>query len=272
MNKKLLLLLCLMMASRTLLAFERIVSINLCTDQILYLLEEPKHIASVSFLAHDKNYSYQSNELSQFPANNAQIEEIIQYHPDLILAGSYSSASTIHFLRLLGYRVEEVDIPQDINHIEEGIRYVGALLNKTEKANAVIKKMQEQKNNALQKASQFTTKPLAVVLAPGGFTHGKNTINGEVLSLAGYRNFAAEVGMLGHGNISLEQLISLQPDYIIIEDATPNQNSLAQRLLQHNAITQGLKKAKPIFIHPNLWTCGGPSIIIALEKLVESHP
>ena len=63
-----------------------------------------------------------------------------------------------------------------------------------------------------------------------------------------------------------------QPDYIIIEDASPNHNSLSQRLLQHPVLQQGLHQAKHIFVHPNLWTCGGPSIIDALEILVEAHP
>lgn len=252
-------------------AFERIVSINLCTDQLLYLLEEPQHIASVSYLAQDPDYSYLASEMKRFPANNAQIEEIIEYQPDLILAGNYSDAHTVHFLRELGYRIEAIDIPKDIDHLEQGIRQLAILLDKTSKADTIIADMRQRRQKAQEKVAH-QEKLLAVILAPDGYTHGKNSMNGDLLELAGYRNLAAEAGIQGSGNITLEKLLQAQPDVLIIEDAAANHNSLSQRLLQHPALTRGLQKMRQVFIHPNLWTCGGPSMINALEILVESHP
>ncbi len=252
-------------------AFERIVSINLCTDQLLYLLEAPEHIASVSYLSQDPDYSYLASEMKAFPANNAQIEEIIQYNPDLILAGNYSDAHTLFFLRELGYRVESIAIPQDINHLEQGIQRLGVLLDKPAKADSIISDMRQRKQIAQEKVLH-KNRPLAVILAPDGYTHGKHSMNGDLLELAGYRNLAAETGVEGSGNITLEDLIQAQPDILIIEDAAANHNSLSQRLLQHPALTRGLKQMQQVFVHPNLWTCGGPSMIKALEILVESHP
>jgi iron complex transport system substrate-binding protein len=252
-------------------SFERIVSINLCTDQLLYLLEEPENIASISFLSVDANYSYLHKELKNFPTNNAQIEEIIAYEPDLILAGNYTEKAVLQFLRQLGYHVEEIAIPENMSHIESGIEQLGALLDKQEKANAIIADMRLRRLAAQQKVAN-KPKPLAVILAPDGFTHGKGSMNGDLLELAGYRNLAAESGITGSGNISIEQLIQAQPSFLIIEDATPNRNSLSQRTLEHNALKRGLKNMQHIYVHPNLWTCGGPSMINALEILVKSHP
>lgn len=253
------------------LAFERIVSINLCTDQLLFLLEEPQFIASVSYLGTDSDYSYLHKQLEQFPTNNAQIEEIISYKPDLILAGNYNDKHTLHFLRQLGYRVEEIAIPQDMAHIEQGISQLGKLLGREDKADAIIADMRQRRSMAQQQVAG-KDRPLAVILAPDGYTHGKGSMNGDLLELAGYRNLSAESGINGSGNITLEQLVQAQPRFLIVEDSTPNRNSLSQRMLQHNALKKGLKNMQHIYVHPNLWTCGGPSIIEALEILVEAHP
>lgn len=250
---------------------ERIVSINLCTDQLLYLLADREQILSVSYLSADRNYSYLADEMKTFPLNHADVEEIIPLKPDLVLAGTYTNTHTVHFLRSLGFRVEQVAIPWDMAHIEEGIQAVGELLNRQERAQAIINNMRQRRKMAEARVAG-KNRPLAVILAPNGFTHGKGSMKGELLGMAGYRNLAAEAGIVRNGNISLETLVQAQPDYLIIEDAANNQNSLAQRLLQHPALKEGLPNARRIAVHPNLWTCGGPSMIDALEILVDAHP
>lgn len=252
-------------------AFERIVSMNLCTDQLLYLLEDAGHIRSVSFLGVDPDYSWLSKELAAFPVNNGQAEELIKYQPDLILAGSYSDKHAVQLLRELGYRVELINIPQDVSRMEDSIAHLGNLLGRKSEAEAIIANMRQRRSAAMARVAG-KPRPLAVILAPDGYTHGRHSMNGDLLEMAGYRNLAAETGIEGSSNITLEHLLQAQPDFLIIEDASPNRNSLSQRLLQHNALQSGLPKTRQIHVHPNLWTCGGPSMIDALEILVEAHP
>jgi len=253
------------------MAFNRIVSINLCTDQLLYLLEEKKNIASVSFLSVDPDYSYLAEEMADLNINNANVEEILPLNPDLILAGNYTDIHTVHFLRNLKLQVEQVDIPFDMQHIEQAIIQVGELLDKKDNAQKILDNMRKRRAIAQNKVLN-KEKPLAIILAPNGFTHGKGSMKGDLLELAGYRNLAAEAGIKGSGNINLETLVDAQPDYLIIEDSASNNNSMAQRFLKHPALSEGLPSMKRIYVHPNLWTCGGPSMIDALEILVDAHP
>ena len=252
-------------------SYERIVSINLCTDQLLYLLEDKENIQSVSFLSADPDYSPYHQELSKLHLNHAQVEEIIPLEPDLILAGNYTDIHTVNFLRNLGYQVEQVDIPWNMEHIEETILHVGKILNREEKARLILENMNKRKQSVRNRLKE-QDKPLALILAPNGFTHGKGSMKGDLLELAQFENLASSSGIQGSANIHLETVIRAQPEYIIIEDSASEKNSLAQRFLQHPALQKALPNTKRIHVHPNLWTCGSASMIDALEILAAAHP
>ena len=53
----------------------RVVSINLCSDQLLLLLARPEQIASVSRLALEPNSSYMAGEATRFTVNDAKLEQ-----------------------------------------------------------------------------------------------------------------------------------------------------------------------------------------------------
>ncbi|WP_354002086.1 hypothetical protein [Pseudotabrizicola sediminis] len=55
---------------------QRVVSINLCTDQLAMLLAEPGQLISVSFLAQDPRSSVMVDEALACPANRALAEEV----------------------------------------------------------------------------------------------------------------------------------------------------------------------------------------------------
>lgn len=252
-------------------AYQRIASINLCTDQLLFQLEEPQHIASLSYLAAEPAYSAIHDRISGIPLNHAFVEEIIPLKPDLILAGSYTNIHTIFFLKNLGLNVQQLDIPFDLQGIEKSIMATGQLLGREQRADSIIQNMRERQQQVQQKV-HGKRRPLAITIAPLGFTHGKHSMKGDLLEMAGFENLAAKIGITGSGFIDLETLIRYQPEYIIIEDEDPNKNSLAQRFLQHPALQRGLLNSQQIHIPSNLWACASYFVIDALEILANAHP
>ncbi|HEY9034598.1 MAG TPA: ABC transporter substrate-binding protein [Pseudomonadales bacterium] len=252
-------------------AQQRIVSINLCTDQTLFVLEDRDNIASLSHLSADSAYSPIADQIQGIHRNHAYIEEIIPLQPDLVLAGSFTNKHVVHFLRKMGVTVAQVDIPFNIDSIEQSIIDIGRLIGRPQRADAVISDMR-QRRQQIQQQLQHTRRPLAVIIAPNGFTHGKNSIKGDLLELAHYENLAARIGIEGNGYIDLETLIMHQPEFIIIEDSSADKHSLSQRFLQHPALQRALPDTRRIEVHPNLWSCASPFIIKALEQLAAAHP
>ena len=77
----------------------RVVSMNLCTDQMVLLLADPDQITSLSRLARDPRSSSLAQEASAHPQNAGGAEEIYLSAPDLVLAGQYSDKATLAMLR-----------------------------------------------------------------------------------------------------------------------------------------------------------------------------
>ena len=66
----------------------RVVSINLCSDQLLLMLARPEQIASVSRLSREPNSSFMAASAARYPVNDGKIEQLLAQDPDLILANA----------------------------------------------------------------------------------------------------------------------------------------------------------------------------------------
>lgn len=83
----------------------RVVSINLCTDQLAMMLAAPGQLISVSHLATEVQSSSMVEEAKAYPMNRGQVEQVFLMRPDMVLAGTYTQVSTVEMLRGLGVEV-----------------------------------------------------------------------------------------------------------------------------------------------------------------------
>ena len=79
---------------------QRIVSINLCLDQLVLMLADPEHIQSLTFLSLDPAYSFMHEEAANVRViNHGAAEEILPLEPDLVLAGQFSASFAVQVLQ-----------------------------------------------------------------------------------------------------------------------------------------------------------------------------
>ncbi|MEM9912788.1 MAG: ABC transporter substrate-binding protein, partial [Pseudomonadota bacterium] len=69
----------------------RVMSMNLCTDQLVLALLPPERTASVTWLSRLPGQSLLVEEASQVGVNYALAEEVIDQRPDLVLAGKFTN-------------------------------------------------------------------------------------------------------------------------------------------------------------------------------------
>lgn len=72
----------------------RVVSMNVCTDQLAMLVARPGQLHSVSWLAADPAMSVLANEAEGLRLNRGLAEEIFLMKPDLVIAGTFSTRAT----------------------------------------------------------------------------------------------------------------------------------------------------------------------------------
>ncbi len=218
----------------------RVVSLNLCTDQLLVLLA-PDQVVGLSTLARDPALSFVAAEAAHLPIVRADAEAVLRLDPDLILAGPYGAQATIAALERRGRRVVRVDQPTDFDAIRAQTRAVAAALHAEARGEALLARMDAD-------LAQPSGPPRhALMWGARGWSSGPGSLGDAVLRAAGLRNVSAG------GVIGLEAVLARPPD-LLITPAAPATPSLATDLLRHPALAGVPRREVP----PALTICAGP--------------
>ena len=227
-----------------------VVSLNLCSDQLLVLLA-PSRVAALEPLARDPALSFVAAEAAGLPVVRADAEAVLRLQPDLVLAGRYGAQTTVALLAARGLRVIQLDDPQDFAGIAAEVMQVAALLGVQAKGAALVARMQ-----ARLAALPVRRRGRAVFWGAGGYTAGPGSLADAALRAAGWQ----DVGTGGREGV--ERLLADPPDLLVTETA-PAFPSLATDLERHPAL-RGLAR---ISVDPALLICGGPFSVGAAEML-----
>lgn len=244
---------------------KRVVSMNVCTDQLALLIGARDQIVSVSYLAHDPGVSVLADKASSIPVNHGLAEEIFLLEPDLVLAGSFTTRTTVAMLRRLGIPVEEFTPENNFDDIRTNIRRMGHLLGRPERAQALIAEL-DAGLSAL-KQDDAASKPTAISLAASLYTVGTGTLADEIIRTAGFRNLAAELGFVGGGQLPLETVILQNPDLLITNDRNSGPLALAQEVLDHPALRKAFAGKRQADFDSRYWICGAPFTLRAVDML-----
>lgn len=248
---------------------QRIASTNLCTDQYLLLLADRKTIVSVTWLAHSRKSSYYYQRALSIPANHGEAEEIIILRPDLVLAGFYSARSTTALLRQLGIRVEVINHPRSITQVRKQLLKIGDLIGHRPRAEKIIRVMDRRLLELTNEPSADA--PTLMQYAPGGFTVGNDSLVGDIIRKAGWRNQAVEAGVAELGVVDLETLILIEPLALIDSPLGPDSYSFAEQMLKHPVLQKTSRPRFTVTVDRNLWICGGPMLVEAVKVLRDAR-
>jgi iron complex transport system substrate-binding protein len=222
-------------ALTTPIASQRIASLNICIDQLLWELVPHERLVSISYLTADPIWSPIAEQVKGMPVNHGLAEEIVPLKPDVIFAGEFDQRSPIELLQKLGKRVERLPLPRTLKDINDQILQLADMVGEREKAELMVKEISTQIAE-LQAANQDKTPLTAFWYSANGVVIGDGTLEHELMQLAGLRNLAAERGMFGFNQLDLELLLSAKPQILIVERGSDDAYSLAREYLSHPAL------------------------------------
>src|SRR5690606_7835098 len=193
---------------------QRIVSMNLCTDQLLLLLVAPERIASLSYFAADPAYSWLAPRAQPIPLNRGQAEEVLAFAPDLVLTSQFSATLAANLLQRLGQDVERLGFARTRDEVYAQIRQVatwtGSEASAEQLIGEIVATIARERQNLLPRLQGKS----AAFFASNGFSYGANTLQHDFLTSLGLRNVAAEAGLQGPAQLPLETLLAAAPDFL----------------------------------------------------------
>lgn len=245
----------------------RIVSINLCTDELLLALADPGQIAALSPYAVDAALTLFADKAAAFRHDAGNAETVVELKPDLVLAGRFSDTATREIVRRVGYDVVEFDVARNIGDAISQIREVAELVGHPERGAVLIGEIEAARGRALASAAGRGSRRGAAFYQRRGYTTGGDTLTGELMDLVGLTNAGRELAGKDGGFVPVEKLIANQPDYLIVDAATIAPEDQGAALLAHPALVALYPPERRIVLPERLTVCGGPSLPQAIDWL-----
>lgn len=244
----------------------RVVSINLCTDQLLLSLGDPEQILGLSPFVRDRARSWMRDAADRFPVLSGSAEEVLAVKPDLVLAGRYTRRATRELLKAHGLRVAEFEAASSIPQVMAQIRQVGTLLGHPERAEA---RVAEIEGAAARARAAALTRPVSVLpLQRRGWISGRDTLMTSFLEAVGLRNAGATLGAQGR-LLTLEAIVALQADLLLVSRSETRAEDQGSAMLHHPALAERYPPERRLVLPEQMTVCGGPEIAAALDRLAD---
>jgi len=252
---------------------KRVVSFNLCADQLLLALADPTQIAGLSPYAVDPLLSVMTDKAASFPRLDWDAESVVNLAPDLVLGGP--SHRPIHaMLSAMGIRVIDVDLIRNLADARRQAVEVGKLLGHPERGEALVRQLEE----AETRLSAVALKPplTALVIQREGYREGPASLASSMLSVAGLRPPGpASVGAGGFksaeqgGFVSLEHLLTNGPDVLVLQDPPREARDQGALFITHPALLSRYASRR-IDLPERYTVCGGPPLVQGLDYLAKA--
>ncbi|HEY8337600.1 MAG TPA: ABC transporter substrate-binding protein [Tardiphaga sp.] len=243
----------------------RFASINLCTDQLLVTLADPDQILGLSPYARDPARSWDAVRATQFPKLSGEAEDVLVLKPDAVVAGRFTKRATRELLKEKGLRVVEFNPARSLDDVKSQLRQMGALVQHPDRATAEIAKLDAAIARARAAAARKPRRVLAV--SRRGWVSGGDNLNTSLLSAVGLVNAGGELGLRAGGYASLEAIVSIRPDFLLVADDSGFAEDEGRAFLLHPALEKFYPASKRIVLPERLTTCGGPTLAEALDRL-----
>lgn len=249
---------------------QRIVSLNLCTDQILIDLVPPWRIRALSHVAADATVSSIAPRAKRFTRVRGEAEEVLALDPDLVVTTEFSTPATVSLLERLGRRVVKIPFATNFAGVRDSVRRIADAVGAKEAGDALIATFDSRLATAAA-ARPSGPAPTAVVYQLNGIASATGTLEDEALRISGFRNMAMEFNLDPGGRVALEAIVAQPPDLLVLSGPTGEYRTVVADNLTHPALTAAMRGRAKLVLPWRHWLCGTPYIADAIEALVEAR-
>lgn len=239
----------------------RIVSLNLCTDQLLVALADRDQIAGLTRNAPDRDMSAVAEATKGLPILGNAAEQVLALSPDLLVGSPYEGGAAVELLEGRGVPVLRVDNTDSYPEIAASIRQVGDAIGHPGRGKALVARM----DAALAGLPKAGRGRVAAYYQRRGYLTGTGTLVDDLMTRVGLLNLATRLGKPPLAQVSLEEMVAARPDFLIVESATDRITDQGTEMLHHPAL-----RDIPRISIPQSWTvCGSPAYVQAARSMAE---
>lgn len=233
---------------------QRVMSLNLCADQLLLALLPPERIVSITWLSRSEGDPQLLPLARRIPVNHGSAEEVLVARPDLVVAGRFTTSTTRSLLRRAGVALLEIDPVSDWKGVRRVTRQLAAAVGASGRGEVLIAAM-DADLEALR--AERPAQPMRVIGwgGAGDDVPGRDTLFNTIVETAGAVNVAS-LGA-GHGSFDLEQVLRARPQLLLRGAAYSSKPALRNAVAEHRVLRQ--RYGDRLLAYPEaVYGCGVP--------------
>lgn len=251
---------------------QRIVSLNLCTDQLVLDLVPAARIAALSRLAADPKLSAVASRIGGTRLTGGAAEDVLALDPDLVVTADHAAPATVALLRRLGRRVVTLPMAADFDGYRANVRALAAAVGETQRGDRLVANFDARLATANAHAAQpGDRRPTALSWEINRLTAGAATLVDAEMRAAGLDNAARRLALGADGVLPLETIVSDPPDVLVLANAADDYPTAAADNLRHPALADAMRGREVVHLPMPLWLCAGPQSVDAVEMLAAAR-
>lgn len=243
----------------------RILSLNMCTDQLLVDLLPRSRIAGLSPYARDAQHSWAHDRIDPALVMSGTAEEALMLRPDLVVMGLYDKPATRALVEAHGLRVADFDDVKTIAEARAQIHRFGMLTGSEAAAAARIAEI-----DAALAELRGAARGRALSVLPyarRGWVSGRDTLMSDLLREAGLVSAASALGIGYGGFVPLEQVVALKPDAVLLAEEPGKAEDQGVAMLAHPVLDRLFPPERRIIVPERFTVCGGVMLAEAMRQL-----
>jgi iron complex transport system substrate-binding protein len=249
----------------------RIVSLNVCADQLLLLLLADKgRIAALTQHATNADFTNMPEAAQGFRQNAGRAEEVLPLRPDLVIGGEYTTAGTLQLLRRVGVRVETLPLANSLEDVRANMRRLAGWIGEEARGAALIAAFDARLAAIRQRLPQGR-RPVLALYQTRGYTAAPGTLAASIVEAAGFDNLAAQLRLGFAGRLTLEDLLARPLDALAIVDVRGQAPSLEAETVAHPALRRAGAGKRIVALPSRLWVCETPHVLDAVAAIAALH-
>lgn len=147
----------------------------------------------------------------------ATAENLLALDPDLVLWSGFQEETAVRVLEQRGITVLRFEFYKSFEGIRASLLAIGAAVGEPERTQELVTRFDHR---LVEIGNAVDSRPKPRVLSYSnygtGFAVGTGESQDEIVRRAGGKNIAQEMGKVGHFNVSFEQIIQLNPDWLVV--------------------------------------------------------
>ena len=245
---------------------KQVISLNLCTDQLLMALADPGQIAALSPLARDPLLSNMAEEAQTFRIIKPRSETLLQIQPDLVLTAPYEHRLTRQILTNHRIEIMTMGVWTSLEAGKEQIRQLARRLGHIDRGQMLINRIDE----AMSRVVPVSTARSMLEIERRLYVPGTQSLVADLVRQWGLTNHADRLGVGQGGFVALERLLGDRPDVLLVTDSSPMVEDMGIALLRHPALNTVFDEKRRIGIPTRLSLCGGPQTPALIRHLSQA--